>query len=44
MRKIILPQSIPLIIPPTGNQFIAMLKECQVQINTLPAQSFQFVE
>ena len=27
LRKIILPQSIPLIIPPTGNQFIAMLKE-----------------
>jgi polar amino acid transport system permease protein len=27
MRKIILPQSIPLIIPPTGNQFIAMLKD-----------------
>ncbi|MFV2031139.1 MAG: amino acid ABC transporter permease [Gammaproteobacteria bacterium] len=27
MRKIILPQSVPLIIPPTGNQFIAMLKD-----------------
>jgi len=27
MRKIILPQSIPIIIPPTGNQFIAMLKD-----------------
>jgi len=27
MRKIILPQSIALIIPPTGNQFIAMLKD-----------------
>jgi len=27
MRKIILPQAIPLIIPPTGNQFIAMLKD-----------------
>ncbi len=27
MRRIILPQSIPLIIPPTGNQFIAMLKD-----------------
>lgn len=27
MRKIILPQSIPVIIPPTGNQFIAMLKD-----------------
>lgn len=27
MRKIILPQSLPLIIPPTGNQFIAMLKD-----------------
>lgn len=27
MRRIILPQSIPLIIPPLGNQFIAMLKD-----------------
>jgi len=27
MRRIILPQSIPLIVPPTGNQFIAMLKD-----------------
>ena len=27
MRRIILPQAIPLIIPPTGNQFIAMLKD-----------------
>ncbi|MEE9321357.1 MAG: amino acid ABC transporter permease [Granulosicoccus sp.] len=27
MRRIILPQSMPLIIPPTGNQFIAMLKD-----------------
>ena len=27
MRKIILPQALPLIIPPTGNQFIAMLKD-----------------
>ena len=27
LQKIILPQSIPLIIPPTGNQFIAMLKD-----------------
>jgi len=27
MRKIILPQAIPLIIPPIGNQFIAMLKD-----------------
>jgi len=27
MRKIILPQAIPLIIPATGNQFIAMLKD-----------------
>ncbi|MCY3996932.1 MAG: amino acid ABC transporter permease [Rhodobacter sp.] len=27
MRRIILPQSLPLIIPPTGNQFIAMLKD-----------------
>ena len=27
MRMIILPQAVPLIIPPTGNQFIAMLKD-----------------
>ncbi len=27
MRKVILPQALPLIIPPTGNQFIAMLKD-----------------
>jgi polar amino acid transport system permease protein len=27
MRKIILPQALPVIIPPTGNQFIAMLKD-----------------
>lgn len=27
MRRIILPQAIPLIVPPTGNQFIAMLKD-----------------
>lgn len=27
MRQIILPQSLPVIIPPTGNQFISMLKD-----------------
>lgn len=27
MRQVILPQSMPVIIPPTGNQFIAMLKD-----------------
>lgn len=27
MRRIVLPQAMPLIIPPTGNQFIAMLKD-----------------
>ena len=27
MQKIILPQALPTIIPPTGNQFIAMLKD-----------------
>ncbi|PBB28968.1 amino acid ABC transporter permease [Mesorhizobium sp. WSM3882] len=27
MRKIILPQSLPVIIPPTGNMFIGMLKD-----------------
>jgi polar amino acid transport system permease protein len=27
MRNIILPQALPVIIPPTGNQFIAMLKD-----------------
>ncbi|WP_085043944.1 amino acid ABC transporter permease [Ensifer aridi] len=27
MRRIILPQALPVIIPPTGNQFISMLKD-----------------
>ena len=27
MRKVILPQAVPIIVPPTGNQFIAMLKD-----------------
>ena len=27
MRRIILPQAVPVIIPPTGNQFISMLKD-----------------
>jgi polar amino acid transport system permease protein len=27
MRKIVLPQALPLVIPPIGNQFIAMLKD-----------------
>ncbi|WP_028053144.1 amino acid ABC transporter permease [Sinorhizobium medicae] len=27
MRKVILPQALPVIIPPTGNQFISMLKD-----------------
>ncbi len=27
MRKIVLPQAMKLIVPPTGNQFIAMLKD-----------------
>ncbi len=27
MRKIVLPQAIKLVVPPTGNQFIAMLKD-----------------
>ena len=27
MRRIILPQAIPIIIPPTGNMFISMLKD-----------------
>ena len=27
MRRVILPQAVPVIIPPTGNQFIAMLKD-----------------
>ncbi len=27
MRNVILPQALPVIIPPTGNQFIAMLKD-----------------
>ena len=27
MHRIILPQTVPVIIPPTGNQFIAMVKD-----------------
>lgn len=55
MRKIILPQAIPLIIPPTGNQFIAMLKdsslvsvigvwELMFLARTLGAKTFQHIE
>ena len=55
MRKIILPQAIPLIIPPTGNQFIAMLKdsslvsvigvwELMFMARTLGAKTFQHIE
>ena len=55
MRRIILPQSLPLIIPPTGNQFIAMLKdsslvsiigvwELMFLARTLGAKNFQHME
>jgi len=55
MRRIILPQSLPLIIPPTGNQFIAMLKdsslvsvigvwELMFLARTLGNKSFQHME
>ncbi len=55
MRRIILPQSLPLIIPPTGNQFIAMLKdsslvsvigvwELMFLARTLGTKSFQHME
>ena len=55
MRRIILPQSLPLIIPPTGNQFIAMLKdsslvsvigvwELMFLARTLGTKTFQHME
>ncbi|MCP4326914.1 MAG: amino acid ABC transporter permease [Alphaproteobacteria bacterium] len=55
MRRIILPQAIPIIIPPTGNQFIAMLKdsslvsvigvwELMFLARTLGTKTFQHME
>jgi polar amino acid transport system permease protein len=55
MRKIILPQALPVIIPPTGNQFISMLKdsslvsvigvwELMFLARTLGQKSFQHME
>ena len=55
MRRIILPQSLPLIIPPTGNQFIAMLKDSSLVsvigvwellflARTLGAKDFRHIE
>ena len=55
MRRIVLPQSLPLIIPPTGNQFIAMLKdsslvsvigvwELMFLARTLGTKTFQHME
>jgi polar amino acid transport system permease protein len=55
MRKIILPQALPVIIPPTGNQFISMLKdsslvsvigvwELMVLARTLGQKTFQHME
>ena len=55
MRRIILPQAVPVIIPPTGNQFIAMLKdsslvsvigvwELMFLAKTLGVKTFQHME
>lgn len=55
MRRIILPQALPVIIPPTGNQFISMLKdsslvsvigvwELMFLARTLGQKSFQHME
>ncbi len=55
MRRVILPQSLPVIIPPTGNQFISMLKdsslvsvigvwETMFLARTLGQKSFQHME
>jgi polar amino acid transport system permease protein len=55
MRRIILPQSVPIIIPPIGNQFIAMLKdsslvsvigvwEIMYLARTMGNQTFQHME
>lgn len=55
MRKVILPQAFPAIIPPAGNQFIAMLKgsslvsvigvwEPKLLAHTLGQKTFQNME
>lgn len=42
MRKVILPQAMKLIVPPTGNQFIAMLKDSSL-ISVLGVQELMFL-
>ena len=42
MRLVILPQAIRLIIPPTGNQFIAMLKDSAL-VATLGAWELMYM-
>ena len=42
MRKIILPQAMRLIVPPTGNQFIAMLKDSSL-VSVLGVQELMFI-
>jgi polar amino acid transport system permease protein len=55
MRRIILPQAVPIIIPPTGNMFISMLKnsslvsvigvwELMFLARTLGQKTFQHME
>jgi len=42
MRKVILPQAMKLIVPPTGNQFIAMLKDSSL-VSVLGVQELMFL-
>jgi polar amino acid transport system permease protein len=42
MRKVVLPQAMKLIVPPTGNQFIAMLKDSSL-ISVLGVQELMFL-
>ncbi|MEE8544801.1 MAG: amino acid ABC transporter permease, partial [Alphaproteobacteria bacterium] len=42
MRKIVMPQAMRLIVPPTGNQFIAMLKDSSL-VSVLGVQELMFL-
>jgi polar amino acid transport system permease protein len=42
MRKVVLPQAMKLIVPPTGNQFIAMLKDSSL-VSVLGVQELMFL-
>ncbi len=42
MRKVVLPQAMKLIVPPTGNQFIAMLKDSSL-VSVVGVQELMFL-